>query len=251
MRLVLLLFFVPVILVFPVSGFSEHHTNTRLISVTGNAEVKVVPDEVVFTLGVETLDKKLLKAKNENTDRVNRIVEVTKKYNIDSKHVQTDYLSVEPQYDNSKYSSAADMNIDGYLVRNTMAVTLKDLSKFDSFYNDALEAGANYVHGVDFRTTELRKHRDEARSLAVKAAREKATALAAELGLTLGKPYSIQENQSGWWSGYNSWWGGRWGGSVAQNVVQHAPDGINDSDNAVALGQIKVNASVSVSFELQ
>jgi len=105
---------------------------------------------------------------------------------------------------------------------------------------------------VDFRTTELRKHRDEARALAIKAAQEKAAALAGELGQTIGQPITISENQSSWWSWYGSWWGYRWGGSATQNVVQNAGgSGATLGDSALAPGQIAVNASVTVEFELK
>jgi len=51
----------------------------------------------------------------------------------------------------------------GYFVRKNISITLKDVSKFEQLLSNVLQAGVNYVHGIDFRTTELRKHRDEAR----------------------------------------------------------------------------------------
>ena len=106
-------------------------------------------------------------------------------------------------------------------MRKSIVLTLRDISKFESILSNVLKAGANYVHGVQFRTTELRKHRDEARSLAIKAAQKKANDLAKELGQIVGKPYKIQENPSGWWSWYNSRWGARWSGGMTQNVIQN------------------------------
>ena len=43
---------------------------TRTIIVTGDAEVRVVPDEVLLTLGVQTWDKNLDQAKRENDEIV-------------------------------------------------------------------------------------------------------------------------------------------------------------------------------------
>lgn len=242
------------LLFVPISVFAEHHPKSRLISVTGDAEVRVVPDEVAFTLGIETSNKSLAKAKQENDQRVTDVIKVAEKYGIQQKHIQTDFLSIDPSYDNrSKFSSASGVSdIQGYFVRKTIVIILRELSKFEGLSSDVLEAGVTHVHGIDFRTTELRKHRDQARALAVKAAKEKATALAGELDQTIGEPHSIQENRSWWYSGYNSWWGNGWSGSMSQNVVQNSATG-NDSgtDSGVALGQIKVNATVSVSFELR
>ena len=234
------------ILLSPCFAFAAQRPEPRLITVSGDAEVSVAPNEVILTLGVETWDKDLNVAKTENDQRTKKIIEVAKKHKIEAKHIQTDFISIEPRYQD-QYDRKQFI---GYFVRKSIVLTLRDTSKFESTLSDVLEAGANYVHGVQFRTTELRKHRDEARSLAMKAAQEKANDLAKALGQKVGKPYKIQENPSGWWSWYNSWWGSRWGGRMAQNVIQNAA-GPAESDSSIALGQIKVNAKVTVSFELE
>lgn len=95
------------------------------------------------------------------------------------------------------------MDFIGYFVRKTVVVTLSDLALFESLLSQSLEAGATHVHGVEFRTTELRRYRDQARALAVNAAREKAEALCAELGKQVGEPKDIREQYSRWWSPYN------------------------------------------------
>ena len=219
----------------------------RLITVTGDAEVRVAPDEVILTLGVETWDNDLGKAKSDNDQRVERILKLASKFKIEGRHVQTDHISIEPRYKDQW----EHREFVGYFVRKNVVFTLRDTSKFEDLLSSAIEAGANYVHGVQFRTTELRKYRDEARALAIKAAKEKAEALVGELGQKVGKPHMIREDHGGWWSWYNNWWGSRWGrNSMAQNVVQ-SYSGQPQSDSSIALGQINVNARVTVSFELE
>jgi uncharacterized protein YggE len=219
----------------------------RLITVTGDAEVRVVPDEVILTLGIETWDKNMDLAKRQNDEIVARVLALAADYGIAPEHVQTDYVGIEPRYRNGYYE---ERDFIGYFVHKTIVVTLRDLSKFEDLLAGALDAGINYVHGIEFRTTELRQHRDEARALAIRAAQEKAVALAGELGQQIGDPYTIQEVQSGWWSGYSAWWGSRWGGGMSQNVIQEVGGAAVLADSSVAPGQISVNARVSVSFEL-
>jgi len=60
-----------------------------------------------------------------------------------------------------------------------------------------INAGINRIEGVDFRTTQIRAHKDRARQMAIKAAQEKAIALAREIGQTIGKAYSITEEGTG------------------------------------------------------
>lgn len=224
----------------------EQTVELRTISVTGNAEVRVVPDQVVITLGVESFDKNLETAKKQNDEVVRKAFEIVEDLEIEAKDVQTDYISIEPRYD----TYLDKRTLLGYAVRKTIAVTLRDISKFDELLSRMIEGGINYVHGIDFRTTELRKYRDQARALALQAAQEKAIAMAGELDQEIGEPITIQEQYSNWWSGYGSWWG--YGmGSQSQNVIQNSQGIQPDSENAVALGLISVNASVSVEFRLK
>lgn len=218
----------------------------RQITVNGAAQVMVVPDEVVLTLGVETWDLDLAKARQENDEIVRQVFKVAEEMDIDSKYVQTDYINIEPRYQDSY----TQKDFLGYFVRKNIVITLKNLDQFEELYGGALEAGVNYVHGVDFRTTELRKYRDQARLLAIRAAQEKAVALAGELDQELGEPTMIQENYDNWWSGYSSWWGS-WGGGAYQNVVQNSGQAQAEAAGTLAPGQVSVTANVTVSFELK
>ena len=217
----------------------------RPITTTGDAEIKVAPDEVIVILGVETWDKNMQVAKKQNDERIKRITALTKDFGIDSKHVHTDQINVEPRYRTGAYT---DADFIGFFVRKTIVITLKDVSKFEDVFTGALAAGATHVQGVQFRTTELRKYRDQARALAIQAAKEKASALAGELGHRIGEPKSIQENSSGWLS----WYGSRWGGAMTQNVIQNVGGNSAFGDEGTfAPGQISVSARVTVTFDLQ
>ncbi|MCI0478002.1 MAG: SIMPL domain-containing protein [Anaerolineales bacterium] len=221
----------------------------RPITATGEAEIKVAPDEVILVLGVETWDKNIQIAKKQNDERVKKITALTKDFGIEPRYVQTDQINIEPRYRNGTYT---DSDFIGYFIRKTIVITLKDVSKFEDVFTGALGAGATHVHGIQFRTTELRKYRDQARALAIQAAREKASALAGELGRKIGEPQSIQENSAGWWSSYSAWWGGRWGGAMSQNVVQNVSGGSSFSEEGTfAPGQISISARVTVTFDLE
>ena len=218
----------------------------RRVTVTGSAQVMVIPDEVLLTLGVETSDKKLPVARQANDEIVQRVLSIAEEMQIDSKYVQSDYISIEPRYQDS-YTQKSFI---GFFVRKNIVITLKDLTKFEELYARLLEAGVNYIRGVEFRTTELRKYRDQARALAIKAAQEKAVALAGELDQTVGQPVTIQENSDYWWSGYSSWWGSA-GTGMYQNVVQNSGQAPADIESTLAPGQIGVTANVTVEFVLK
>lgn len=116
-----------------------------------------------------------------------------------------------------------------------------DISRFEEFFSEVLKAGISEVNSVKFETSKLRENKDTARDMAMKAAKEKATALAASVGQTIGKAVKIIEgtvgNQSYSIAGLsnNSM---TTSGSFSESVATFAP------------GAIKVEAQVTVSFVL-
>lgn len=218
------------------------------ISVTGNAEVRVPPNEVYLRLGVETRDPKLEPAVNQNEERLAAVLKFLKTSGIDARDVQTDYVEIYPQYDRDR--KAQQLVPEFYLVKRNLGVRLRKPSQFDAVLAGALKQGVNYVHGIEFRTTELRKHRDAAREQAVRAAKEKGMALAKELGAKVGRPQSIAEQTAG---GFWGWTGSAWqnGNAMMQNSIQNAGGGGEVADGNLAVGQISVTATVSVTFLLE
>ena len=246
----LCLFVLPVPTVFA----QDDQPPQRKITVSGEAQINVVPDEVVITLGVETSDKSMSTAKRQNDSHVASLSAVARGFGIAPEQIRTNYLSVGSRY----YAN------NPITVRRTIAISLKDISKFDDLLNVILDLQGINLLGIQFRTSELPKYKDQARSLAIKAARHKAEAMAGDLGQKLGKPITITEDRVSWSSYYDYygyWWG--YGGYGSQygsagggpNAVQNAPapasgNAPSGSDDTLAPGQINVNARVTVTFEL-
>jgi hypothetical protein len=111
----------------------------RTVTVTGEAEVKVVPDEVIVVFGVESIHKELAEVKKTNDQRVRNVLAAVQAAGVLSKNVQTDYINIEPDYRSSDSSAP---KIVGYIERTTIVVTLTDLTKFEKLLTSTLEAGA-------------------------------------------------------------------------------------------------------------
>ena len=230
---------VAVALAVPAFASAADAPMRRSITVNGDAEVKVAPDQVILSLAVETLDKDLLLAKKQNDDRVKKILAVAEKFKIEPKHVQTDQISISPRYEN--YQNRAE-TFKGYEVKKSIVICLKDLNRFEELLTEVLKAGTNSVPGIEFQSTSLRMHRDKARAMAVKAAREKAVEMATVLGAKVGRPYTMQENQS---HGYQP--------RLAYQNVSNESASNGESDSAAsgfAPGQISIRAGVTIDFDL-
>jgi len=226
---------------------AQNLTDTRTITVHGDATVYAVPDEAVIRMGIEARDPKLDAAQQRVDGILSNVLDFCKTSGIDNKHIQTDYVYLQPFYD---YKDD-NMTLLGYVVRKNITVTLKDLSRFDEFVTGALSLGVNTIHNVLFHTTDLRKYRDEARDMAIKAAKNKAAAMAHALDADIGMVMKINEQNSRWWSTYSSGWGSSgWNRGMSQNVVQNA-DTEAPPVKTIAPGQIAVDASVTVTFALK
>ena len=205
----------------------------RLIFVRGTAEINVDPNEAVMDLGVETHDKELAIAKSQHDARMKKVIGLARSEGIDAKDIQTSRLSMSPDYSEGKIP-----RLLGYEVSQTITITLKDLSKYESLITRFLAAGINRVHNANFEVAETRKFKDEARVKAIRAAKEKATAMASELGQTIGKPWAIVEDGDGNQALTNSTFG--YFGNV--NTKE---------ESTVAPGQVNIRAAVIVSFQLE
>jgi uncharacterized protein YggE len=217
---------------------------TPTIRVRGQAEVRVVPDEVVLTFGIETLHKQVEEAKADNDKRLAALTTAATSHGVPAARVKADYLEIRPTY-RDEYRLTEFL---GYRARRTVVITLRNLSRFESLVTAALNGGVNYVHGIDFRTTELRKHRDAARAAAVTAASDKAQAMAARLGQEVGAPQQIEEGYGGFYSPFGAWGARREG--VSQ-VSSQAAITAGEVDSTLLPGQIAVTADVMVTFRLK
>jgi uncharacterized protein len=227
-------------------AFSQQTQGPPQINVSGSAEVKVAPDEIYLRLGVETRDASLEIAKKQNDERVARALAFLKSKGVADKDVQTDFINIEPTYDNRTSRS-----VEIYVARKSIEVRLTDIKSFETLLTGLLNSGVNNVHGMELRTSELRKHRDTARAMAIRAAREKADALAAELGVRRGKVYAVNANEWGGWLSSTGGWNARYSGLLQQNAVQNAGAPAEAAEGTLSVGQISVSASVQVSFLIE
>src|SRR5215467_13708279 len=167
---------------------AQDKTPPRVVRVMGTAEVKVVPDRAVIQLGVEKQNINARTAKQLADAASRKILATIGGAGIDDKDVQTISFSLHPQFDYRR-----GQRLTGFAAQQTLSVTVRDLAKLDSLLEALIQSGGNRINSIEYETSDLRKYRDQARDLAVKAAREKAQALAKALGQEIGKAYSIEE----------------------------------------------------------
>ena len=233
------------------SSSAQEIDKLPVIMVSGTAEVQVAPDEAVFSIDVTKTNKDLQAAKRLNDESVGKILELTRRFSILPQNVQTTQIAVDMKYESIRdaktriYSDDGDeigkRVFKGYEVSKSVTVRLTDLSRFEEFFAEVLQTGVSAVNSVKFETSKLRENKDKAREMAMKAAKEKATAMAAAVGQTVGRAIKITEGTVG----------GQMFGNYLANSNTVATGGVfTESLVTFAPGAIKIEAHVTVSFLL-
>jgi len=232
MRTYLVAMFMLLVMALPAYAVDE-----PTITTSGTATVYVVPDKAVLSLGVFTTDRDMDKAKTDCEAKASKVIKAIKAAGIVDANIATDSLSVGEHYDETSHKP------DGYSASRRYEITVKDLTLVEKLVDAIVKNGGN-VPGVELQTSEMRKYRDQARQMAIKAAKEKAILLAKELDCTIGRPRTIVEG--GATLGYGSM-----RGMMQNNSYSEPAAPVPDTPETLPLGRIPVEATVGVTFELK
>jgi len=209
-----------------------------LINTSGTSKIEVEPDEVHFNFSVITEGENLAAAKKENREIASEVLNYLKKADVDKEDVQTRYLNIGQRYRDWQRKEETKY----YECSQTFQVKLTEIGEFEPIIEDLLEIGIHNLSAPDFRTSKYRELMDEARVKAVKAAKEKASAMAGALGQSIGDAYTISEMDLGqqWNPVYRGY------ANVAMDAKAESGGG-----PGIASGEIGIRATVNVAFYLQ
>ncbi len=218
------------------------------VSVSGVAQVKVVPDEICISVAIETRDAQLGHAKLMSDTRMENAIKFLKQNGVKAADIQTGNFSVRPEFDYNPETGQTE-NIKFYVISRQLEFKMTKPDKFDDVLTGLMESGVNYVNEVRLNSTKLREHRDEARRLAARAAREKADLLTKELGAKTGKVLQISEGYQDATPYYNN----PNNMAMYQNVAldANASGGGGSLDGSLSIGLISITATVQATFLIE
>ncbi len=170
----------------PRSGHAAGPSTTRTITVTGDGSVTAVPDQAGFDFTVDTRATTAKAALAQNATAAAAVVAAVKGAGVASADIQTSQVSLSPQ------TNDAGTDIVGYAASNTISVK-STIAKAGSIVDAAVGAGADGVSGPSLSLSDRDAQYRGALKLAVADAQQKAQALAAAGGLTLGSVQAISE----------------------------------------------------------
>jgi hypothetical protein len=170
-------------------GRDENRRVTRVM-VAGDSIVQAQPDTAIVTIAVVTQNRTAISAQQDNAAKTDAVVRALKAAAGSGAEVKTSGYSLQPQ---RVYKENQPPTITGYEARNSVTVTLSDLTKVGSVIDAAAQAGANDVSGIAFTLRQDRQARDRALSEATRAAVSKAQVIALALGGRVVRIVEVQE----------------------------------------------------------
>jgi uncharacterized protein YggE len=168
---------------------SDSKTLTKVL-VSGDAIIQAQPDTAVLTISVVTQARAALDAQQQNANKSDAVVRALKSAVGSGAEIKTSGYSLQPQ---RVYKENQPPSIVGYEARNSVTVTLADLTKVGTVIDAASQAGANDVAGISFTLRKDRPARDQALSEATREALSKAQVIASALGGRVVRIIEVQE----------------------------------------------------------
>jgi len=208
-------------------------TGTRLdISATG--DVSRVPDVAIISTGVVTKAATATAAIQQNAQRMERVRAALRRAGIQDKDIQTSSLSLNPDY---AYEQNQPPRLTGYQASNQLSVRFRDIGETGKVLDALVSEGANQISGPNLTIDKPEAALDEARVKAIAAGRARAELYARALGMRVVRLLSVSES----------------GGYAPPPPMPMAVMAMErgGADTKIDPGEQKIQASVSMSFELQ
>jgi len=166
---------------------SQAIRNPSGVTVFGSALLRVPPDVASLVFAVGRTSKHPRDAFAAARDGAAAVAKHLKSAGVTD--VRSSRVTLQQQYN----YSGGEQRFVGYGARIAFSVHVRELDRIEEVLTAVVDAGANQVDSVSFETTRLRELRAEARTLAVRSAKEKALLYAQSAGITLGAVVHIED----------------------------------------------------------
>ncbi|MEM4246669.1 MAG: SIMPL domain-containing protein, partial [Candidatus Bathyarchaeia archaeon] len=125
--------------------YQAQDSKQKVIYVTGTGKASARPDIAVIYLAVKTQAEAASKAQSDNAATMSSVLEALKGSGVAESDLETTSYTLEPIM---TYPENGTPRIVGYLCRNSIAVTVRDVGKAGAVIDAAVGAGANEVGSI-------------------------------------------------------------------------------------------------------
>ena len=207
------------------------------ITFSGTGEIFAKPDLAITSFSVLTQAKTVAEALNENTKKINAVIDFMKKQGVAEKDLKTINFNIFPRYEYQRvepqiypYPPGKSVLV-GYEVDQSLEVKIRDLAKVGQILQGGADAGANQVGNLNFTIDKADELKSQARKQAIDQAKAKAKELTSQLGVRLGRVVSFSESGS--------------------TPIYFGLEKMGGSTPQIETGENKIEATVSITYEIR
>jgi uncharacterized protein YggE len=224
-------------------------TPLNSISVSGEGEVMAVPDIATISVNITKTASTTKEAQSLLNDLITKTLTYLKDKKIADKDIKSEYGGVTPKYsyviepcNPSLYpcpGTRDNYKVVGYIATQSITIKVREVDSANDVRTGLATLGITDISGPTFSIDDQDGLKAQARALAIKDAKEKAKALAKELGVNLGEISSFSENSGGGYPMY----GLSSKSMMADSASLPAPE--------LPKGENKITSNVTISFEIK
>src|SRR5688500_5522034 len=215
---------------------AQERAPERTVTMTGQAEMSMAPDQAWVTVGIEQRAQKPQEAQRLAAEVMNRVRAQLTALGIPDAAIQTVAFNMNADWDYSNNQR----RLRGYIVTNMLRVRVDDITKVADVLDRSIASGGNAIHGVSWDIKDRVKVERDALRQAVEDARQRAEVAVAAAGGKLGPVSNISEQRFDYQP------------KMDMRQMRAAVGAVaGDAATPVSPGEIDVRASVTVSFRIQ
>lgn len=217
------------------SAYKSSLSVGRTVSVEGSAKASMTPDMAQVSFGIVAEGRDPQKLQNDASKKMSAAIAWLEDQGIDEADIKTENYSLAPKYVFNEKKKETVM--DGYALNQNASVKIRDLDLVGAALSQLPALGMNIVNGPAWSVEDPDAALIDARAEAFKKAFTKASMMARQNGIRLGRVVTFSEYRGGGYPIYaRAYEGGDMGGGPP---VPIAP------------GSEELNVTVNVTYELE
>jgi len=210
----------------------------RYIDVTGQGEVEAYPDYLQLNLTVSDTQPTSKAAKAKVDTAMNNVLAISKKLGIKQDDIDAAQISNQAIFEYDYSSKRNKREYKGEQVSRSVTLTLRDMEQYGVLVHELLQNSLVKIHNTQLRFNDRAALEQQAMTLALTNARNKAKNMANALDNKLGKVLHIEEQGNG-------------GGQPMYEMRAMSMAKADSEPAPMLIQKQSINASAGVRFELK
>lgn len=169
---------------------------TPVVTVQIGETLRSPPDEATISVGTTERAPTASAALAQNKQKTEALIAAIRSAGIAQKDIQTQGLSLNPDYRYERVGDRSEQRFNGYIAANNVRVKTRNIARLSALLDTLATAGADRVYGPTFSLADPLPLRREARKRAMARGEAEAMEYAANAGFARVRLLSVQEGVS-------------------------------------------------------